>query len=84
MSSSSSDSSSEQMILGKRDMWDLYKMDRDARKSFGVGFLPPVYADILERYFAIGEIDCDRANAQICDFMQAKDEVVLRPDNEVI
>lgn len=71
--------SSNELILGKREMWDLYKMDRDARKCFGVGFFPKVYSDMLERYFAIGEIDCDRANAAIVEFMQAKEEIVLPP-----
>lgn len=75
---SSSTSSDESVVLGKREMWDLYKMDRDARKAFGVGFFPQVYSDILERYFAIGEVDCERANAMIVDFMQAKDEMVLK------
>lgn len=74
---SSSSSAVAPPPLGKREMWNLFKMDRDARKSFGIGFFPPVYSDILERYFAIGEIDCDRANAMITDFMQAKDEVVV-------
>ena len=74
---SSSSTSDSQMILGKREMWDLYKMDRDARKAFGIGFFPAVYSDILERYFAIGEVDCDRANAMITEFLQAKEEMIL-------
>ena len=58
--------------LTKVQMWDLYKMDRDARKSMGFGFFPKVYSDILERYFAVGDIDVEKANATLAEFFRAK------------
>lgn len=63
--------------LGKAEIYDLYKMDRDARKGLGIGFFPKQYADILERYFTIGEIDVEKANAMLEDFYRAKDIIII-------
>ena len=62
--------------LGKAEIYDLYKMDRDARKGLGFGFFPKPYADILERYFTIGEIDVEKANAALADFHRAKEILI--------
>lgn len=58
--------------LTKVQMWDLYKMDRDARTSLGFGFFPKVYSNILERYFAVGDVDVEAANAQLTELLRAK------------
>jgi len=62
----------EKDVLNKAQMYDLYKMDRDARKATGYGFFPQQYADILERYFTIGEIDVDKAESVLKEFFRAK------------
>ena len=71
------DIDNEQMILGKSEMYDLYKMDRDARKGLGVGFFPQVYSDILERYFTIGDIDIEKSNRVLAEFFRAKPDEIL-------
>lgn len=58
--------------LNKAQLWDLYKLDRDLRQSVGAGIFPPVFSNILERYFAIGEIDMDKANEALSELMRAK------------
>ena len=68
----------EVMSLNKAEMWDLYKLDRDARKSTGFGFFPQVYSDILERYFAVGDVDIAKANSALAELFRAKpDEIKI-------
>jgi len=70
-------------VLGKAEMYDLYKLDRDAKKAFGgMGFFPKEYGDILERYFTIGEIDVVKANEVLENFFRAKEETFLGDDKE--
>ena len=62
--------------MNKAQMYDLYKLDRDAKKSFGLGFFPQVFSDILERYYTIGEIDINKANTALAEFYRAKNEFI--------
>lgn len=72
----------EPKALGKAEIYDLYKLDMDAKKAFGgMGFFPKVYGDILERYFTIGEIDIVKANETLANFYRAKDETFY-PESE--
>ncbi len=63
-------------ILNKVEVYDLYKMDRDARKAVGCGFFPQQLSDILERYFTVGDINIDKANASLEEFFRAKTDTI--------
>ena len=62
--------------LNKSEMYDLYKLDRDLRRSTGIGIFNIQVSNILERYFTIGEIDIDKANATLSEMLRGKDEFV--------
>jgi hypothetical protein len=66
--------------LTREQIFDLHVLNRDATKSFGVGFFPKEIGNVLEKYAIVGgdSIDTELVMGQWQEFLR-KGETVIDP-----
>lgn len=66
-------------VLTRSDIYDLYALDREVRKSCGVGILPPVVNRVFEKIVFVGEdsVKPEEVEAAFAEFQRAHTENVF-------